>query len=113
MPSARESQLSIEARKARYSRELATYTLRQWNLVRQSMEGSTSSPDKSETPSTSQCGGSDSLSRDSSKIGRSQQGWYPSLCETANNNLILGIRAHDYARSPHKQMGGQPVAGSA
>ena len=29
---------SIEARKARYSRELAAYTLRQWDLVRQAME---------------------------------------------------------------------------
>ena len=50
MTAARDSQ-SVEARKARYSRELAAYTLRQWDLVRQSMEGGDNKDKSADSPS--------------------------------------------------------------
>ncbi|KAI0359137.1 hypothetical protein OH77DRAFT_1420685 [Trametes cingulata] len=93
MTSSRDAQ-SIEARKARYSRELAAYTLRQWDLVRQSMEDG-GNRDKSATPPTS--GRSRSVPRDSGRSSR-----------------IQGIHAHDYAHSPHRQMSSsRAVAGNA
>ncbi|KAI0823008.1 hypothetical protein BC628DRAFT_1496751 [Trametes gibbosa] len=55
MTTTRDAAQTIEARKARYSRELAAYTLRQWDLVRDTV-GSTNGHndrDKSSTPSAS------------------------------------------------------------
>ena len=63
---------SVEARKARYSRELAAYTLRQWDLARQSMEDG-SNRDKSASPQARQ-GRSRSVPRGSGKSTRIKQG---------------------------------------
>lgn len=65
---------TIEARKARYSRELAAYTLRQWDLVRQSAESDGDDRDKSASPSGSHSGRSRSLPRDNNKPSRASQG---------------------------------------
>ncbi|KAI0724296.1 hypothetical protein C8T65DRAFT_563272 [Cerioporus squamosus] len=77
---------SIEDRKARYSRELAAYTLRQWDLVRQAMEDGSAGADRA-TNESSQRERSTPVSRDSSRV-RS------------------GIHAHDYAQSTHRQLNG-------
>ncbi|KAI0768538.1 hypothetical protein BD413DRAFT_479203 [Trametes elegans] len=86
---------SIEARKARYSRELAAYTLRQWDLVRQSMEDG-DNRDKSATPPSS------------SRQGRS---WNTSADNDARSTP--GVHVHDYAQSPHRQTSSRAVAGNA
>lgn len=56
---------SIEDRKARYSRELAAYTLRQWDLVRQAMESGSAGADNS-----SQRERSSSVPRESDRSSR-------------------------------------------
>ncbi|KAI0639152.1 hypothetical protein C8Q77DRAFT_1152152 [Trametes polyzona] len=89
MTGTRDSQ-TIEARKARYSRELAAYTLRQWDLVRQSMEDG-SNRDKSASPQARQDNGH--------------------VNDDARSTP--GIHAHDYAQSPHRQSSGRAVAGNA
>ncbi|EIW64917.1 uncharacterized protein TRAVEDRAFT_68613 [Trametes versicolor FP-101664 SS1] len=84
---------TIEARKARYSRELAAYTLRQWDLVRQSAESDGEHRDSSASPS----GRSRSQPRDNNTPSRASQ----------------GIHAHDYAHGLHRQTSGRAVAGNA
>ncbi|TFK90235.1 hypothetical protein K466DRAFT_543874 [Polyporus arcularius HHB13444] len=76
---------SVEDRKARYSRELAAYTLRQWDLVRQAMESGPAGADKA--MNSSQRDRSSSVPRDSDRSSR-----------------VSGVHVHDYAQSPHRQM---------
>ncbi|OJT15978.1 hypothetical protein TRAPUB_11703 [Trametes pubescens] len=64
---------TVEARKARYSRELAAYTLRQWDLVRQSTESDGDDNDRSATPSGSHADRSRSQPRDSDRPSRASQ----------------------------------------
>ncbi|RDX56145.1 hypothetical protein OH76DRAFT_1396474 [Lentinus brumalis] len=93
MTANREAQ-SIEDRKARYSRELAAYTLRQWDLVRQAMESGSAGADNS-----SQRERSSSVPRESDRSSR----------------VHSSVHVHDYAQSPHRQTsGGRTVtAGNA
>ncbi|KAI8995365.1 hypothetical protein BD414DRAFT_479323 [Trametes punicea] len=91
MTSPRDPQ-SVEARKARYSRELAAYTLRQWDLVRRSMDNA-SHRDKSASPP-----GLPSRQGDVNVNG--------------NPRSTPGIQVHDYAQSPYRQTNGPAVAGN-
>ncbi|KAI9066667.1 hypothetical protein FKP32DRAFT_1673671 [Trametes sanguinea] len=84
---------SVEARKARYSRELAAYTLRQWDLVRRSMEDGNNREKSASPPGLPSRQGSSDVNGD--------------LRSTP------GIQAHDYAQSPHRQTNGRVVAGNA
>ena len=69
---------SIEARKARYSQELAAYTLRQWDLVRQAMEqGDRNEGSGSPSPRRQN---SSSGSRETEASARLRQGTQNSLC---------------------------------
>ena len=63
---------SIEARKARYSRELAAYTLKQWDLVRQAMEEGQRDEKSASPPSRQDRSGS--VPRDTEKSARTRQG---------------------------------------
>ena len=63
---------SIEARKARYSRELAAYTLKQWDLVRQAMEEGQRDEKSASPPSKQDMSGS--VPRDTEKSARTRQG---------------------------------------
>ena len=70
---------SIEARKARYSRELAAYTLRQWDLARQTMESSDSTAQngtaaRPSTTSSRDRSRSGSVPPDSERAARIRQG---------------------------------------
>ncbi|KAI0336081.1 hypothetical protein GY45DRAFT_1316138 [Cubamyces sp. BRFM 1775] len=90
MTAARDSQ-SIEARKARYSRELAAYTLRQWDLVRQSMEDGENKDKSTDSPGLPPRQGNAS---------------------DREHRSTPGVHAHDYARSPYRQSN-RAVAGNA
>ncbi|KAJ8501562.1 hypothetical protein ONZ51_g503 [Trametes cubensis] len=91
MTAARDSQ-SVEARKARYSRELAAYTLRQWDLVRQSMEGGDNKDKSADSPSL--------IARQGNASDR-------------EHRPTPGVHAHDYARGPYRQNNHRAVAGNA
>ncbi|KAI0757255.1 hypothetical protein C8Q80DRAFT_1265207 [Daedaleopsis nitida] len=85
---------SIEARKARYSQELAAYTLRQWDLVRQTMEDDKRGEESKKTPSPPRHR-SGSVAREAERSSRTRQ----------------GIQVHDYAQSAHRHPnGGRAVA---
>ncbi|EJF66475.1 hypothetical protein DICSQDRAFT_164317 [Dichomitus squalens LYAD-421 SS1] len=79
---------SIEAKKARYSQELAAYTLRQWDSVRHSIEDGDSS--ESSGPPSQQQDRSRSASRDSETAARPR-----------------GIQVHDYAQTSRRHLNGQ------
>ncbi|KAI0828376.1 hypothetical protein BC628DRAFT_1337981 [Trametes gibbosa] len=93
MTTTRDAAQTIEARKARYSRELAAYTLRQWDLVRDTV-GSTNGHndrDKSSTPSASSRQGiSRSAARLPAKSSRARKG------QTNTHRRELGL----YPRYP-------------
>ncbi|KAH9853138.1 hypothetical protein C2E23DRAFT_885118 [Lenzites betulinus] len=92
MTGTRDAQ-TIDAHMARYSRELAAYTLRQWDLVRQSAEGGNNAREKSSTPPSSH---QESTSHPND-----------------DPRSTPGIHARDYARSLHRQTSGRAVAGNA
>ncbi|KAH9947681.1 hypothetical protein B0H21DRAFT_737594 [Amylocystis lapponica] len=71
---------NLESQKQRYSRELAAYTLQQWNTARQALESSEHTPQER---SSSRSRRSSSAQREQSRSSRSQ-----------------GVHSIDYARMP-------------
>ena len=110
---------SVEARKARYSRELAAYTLRQWDLVRQTMEeGATNPTDKSTSQLSQRDRSSSSATMDSETSSRSRSGASRMQADRTaelTRRRRAGIQARDYAQSAHRHInGGRAVtAGNA
>ncbi|RPD63207.1 hypothetical protein L227DRAFT_417606 [Lentinus tigrinus ALCF2SS1-6] len=79
---------SLEDRKARYSQELAAYTLRQWDLVRQGMEDGTA------------------VNRSSSQASQRERSVSTPRDSERSSRMRSGIQAHDYAQSAHQHMNG-------
>ena len=77
---------SVEARKARYSQELAAYTLRQWGQACQDMENGENKEESVSPSSRRDRSRSSSMPRDSEKIGRQRQGAY-----LVSRRLLMGL----------------------
>ncbi|KAI0932595.1 hypothetical protein AcW1_000327 [Taiwanofungus camphoratus] len=77
---------SVETQKERYSRELAAYTLRQWEMARQAIDAGNEKPQDKSPNSSSR---SRPAAQDSSRSSRTSQ----------------GIQSIDYAPSLHSHGG--------
>ncbi|KAI0076255.1 hypothetical protein K474DRAFT_1663234 [Panus rudis PR-1116 ss-1] len=77
---------SVEAQKQRYSRELAAYTLRQWDVARRSLEQNRGLAGQSQSHSSN-------LSRRDSN-------------NNSSSRTSQGIQSIDYARRSHRSAGG-------
>ncbi|KZT06364.1 uncharacterized protein LAESUDRAFT_192886 [Laetiporus sulphureus 93-53] len=75
---------SVETQRQRYSRQLAEYTLLQWNIARQALER-TKTQDKPSSPSDRS---SESSSRDHERFSRTSQGIQPIDFATRSHNGV-------------------------
>ncbi|TCD70080.1 hypothetical protein EIP91_005062 [Steccherinum ochraceum] len=86
---------ATELQKERYSRELAAYTLKQWDTARRSLELSRSQRDKSKSPSRR----SETPSPDATRARASSR----AADGSAHLPATAGVQSVDYARRSHKR----------
>ncbi|PCH33401.1 hypothetical protein WOLCODRAFT_147501 [Wolfiporia cocos MD-104 SS10] len=85
---------SVEAQKQRYSRELAAYTLRQWDSVRQAMPNEKA---REQPLSTSRSGQSPKDSGSSSRISHGQITPLIPGAENILTKTVVGVQSIDFA----------------